>query len=497
MTPDFDQSDLGGAAARGVAWTALFSGVGQVAGFVATPILTRTLTPSDFGLIGMVTVFAGFAQLFAGLGLNAAVVQSKSLDSVQLSSVFWTNLALGAGVAGALAVAAPAVAWFYDEPRLVDLTIVIAAALVVSPLGAIHDGLLRRGMRFRALGVVESSSALVGAGSSVGLALAGMGVWSLALGPLAGAVWRVAGLAVTTRWTPRLEYSWVGVRDLLAFGANLSAARVLNYFSRSADNLIVGKVAGAEVLGVYGRAYGLMRLPLSRLGTAISGVMFPALSRMQGDDKRVESAYLKGQRVCCFVVMPVAVGLAVTADPVVRLYFGPGWTAVTPLVRVLGIAVFLQPIGLSNGWLFLSQGRADLQVRWQLLASTVTLAGFAVGAFWGALGVASSYAATRWLLVYPGQRIVTSIVNLRPRDVAANVSSAALLSLGMGGIVALVDLALVRSDLLGALLPLRLVVLVTVGVVAYVAGARLFSIQAYADTWQALGRLRAREGAAA
>jgi O-antigen/teichoic acid export membrane protein len=302
-------ADLKGRSVRGGAVTLLAQGSRLAIQTISMVVLARLLTPADYGLVGMVTAVTGFAALFSDLGLSMATVQKARIDHHEVSTLFWINVALGLLIALVVSGLAPALAWFYGEPRLTLVTVVSAGLFLLGGLTVQHQALLRRQMRFGALAGIEILSLLLSVAVAIVAAVLHAGYWALVLMALAKAGGGVIGMWVACRWRPGRPTRRAGVGEMLRFGANLTGFHVLNYFARNLDNVLIGKVWGATALGFYSKAYGLLMLPLTQINTPISAAAIPALSRLCGEPARYRSYYLKCISLIALVTMPLAVFL--------------------------------------------------------------------------------------------------------------------------------------------------------------------------------------------
>jgi PST family polysaccharide transporter len=197
---------------------------------------------------------------------------------------------------------------------------------------------------------------------------------------------------------------------MLAFGGHLTGFQVVNYFARNADNALIGWRWGDTVLGLYGRAYQLLLLPLSQINAPIASVAIPALSRLQNHEKHYRTAYLQLLRKLAMLTIPPIALTIVCADWIVHAVLGPQWDGAAKIFVWLGLAALLQPITYTSGWLFISQGRTREQLAWGVVGSGIIVLSFLIGLHWGAIGVSIAYAicinliATPLLLWYVGRR---------------------------------------------------------------------------------------------
>ena len=392
-------ADLKGRTVRGGAVTLGAQAVKFVLQLVSTAVLARLLTPNDFGLIAMVAAFTGFVSLFNDLGLSMATVQRQHITHDQVSTLFWINVALSLLFMLLAAVVAPAFAWFYGEPRLTLITLATAATFIFGGLTAQHTALLRRQMRFTPLALIEIASLAAGITTAITLASLGFGYWSLVAMTAAAAAATMLLTWLSSGWKPGLPKRRSGVRPMLAFGGSLTAFNFLNYFTRNADNVIVGTMLGAPTLGIYSRAYNLLMLPISQINDPIGGVAMPALSRLQNDPAGFRRYYVRAIQTLAFATMPLVLFCFVATDAIILTILGPQWTDAVSVFRWLALGAFVGTINFAPGWLCVSLGRANRQLYWAILSAPLAVLAFFVGAHWGVDGVAAAFSVS-WTLLF-------------------------------------------------------------------------------------------------
>jgi PST family polysaccharide transporter len=342
-------------------------------------------------LIGMVLVLTGSFSLFKNLGLSAATVQRAEINSRQISTLFWVNVAVSLVLALLTAALAPLVAMFYGEPRLTWITVAFAAGFLFSGLVVQHEALLKRQMRFVPLAAAELVSLASGIAVAIILAWRGAGYWALVANQLVvGFVYAVV-IWVACGWRPGPPVRYSGVRSMLAFGGSLTGFGFFNYFSRTADNLLIGRVWGAQQLGLYAKAYQLLLLPIDQLSAPLDGVAVPALSRLADEPERYRQAFLRMLEKVAMFSMPGMALMISTSDWLVRLMLGPQWDETARIFALLGIVGLVEPVSFTMGWLLISQGRARHLLQWGMIDGALSVASIAAGLPWGPVGVAASF----------------------------------------------------------------------------------------------------------
>jgi PST family polysaccharide transporter len=463
--------------AQGAAWSLASRAASQVIQFASSIALARLIAPEAFGLVGMVATVTAFLGLLVDGGLGIAIVQRTELESENLDGAFVITAGAGALLSVALVLWAPAVARFYGSAILTDIARVSAVGVLLGSLGVVSRALLVRRMQLGALALIDLGTATVSVIASLGLALAGAGVWALVASSVLASGAASALLFAAARWRPRLA-SWRTARPLLAVALNLLAFNAINYWARTIDNVLIGAWIGERELGFYIRAYVLMLLPVTELTSVLSSTVVPALARVQGQHAAVKTAYLKAVGVVALVSFPSMVGLSLVSGPFVAVLFGPNWTGVAPILQVLAIVGALQSIYNPVGWLYTSQGRTDLVLRWGVFATAVTIPAIAYGASLGSgVYVARMYLAANVAIFLPAYLYVGRIVGLRLRELGAAVLPSAAATGAMAIIMIAFGAALPDAIASGA----RLAVETGAGVVSYVIACRLVRNRAARD----------------
>jgi PST family polysaccharide transporter len=401
--------------------------------------------------------------------------------------VFWFTILVGLALTLLVAAISPLVAAFYGDPLLRPITAAIGLTFILSAPASVPNALLQKALRFKQIASVQVAATLLSSAAAIALALRGAGVWSLVVQSLLGAAASSLLVFVVSDWRPRWALDFRSLKDLLRYGAGLTGFNVLNYWSRSADNLLVGKFLGATALGIYSRAYSLMVLPLMQVIGVLQPALFPALAEIQHDTERVRRAYLRANRLITFVTFPAMFGLLAVADPFVNGLLGSAWAGVIPLIQILAMAGLLNTVANPTGWLFQSQGRTDWMFRWSLFASSARVLGFCIGVWIGTVeAVAWSYTIGGIFLTPLVVALAGRLVNLSVSHVVAATGGNFLRSALMAAIVSALSLS-VPQGIDG--IP-RLTLLVAAGVLTYFSAAWWTRAEAIADALSVLKQTR-------
>ena len=390
---------------RKTARGALVSTAAQLVTFVlrtgSMVVLARLLTPTDFGLIGMVTAFTGFLSLFRDIGLSMATVQRESVTQAQISTLFWINLALGAILGAFCVVVAPGLVAFYHQPRLFSIAAVLGLGFVFNGLAVQHRALLQRAMRFADLAIVDVVSLVLSVALGIGMASGGFGYWSLVASAVSLPAFSMVGVWVAARWSPEMPRRGIGIRSMVKYGGTVTLNNLIVYFAYNIDKILIGRFWGAETLGIYGRAYQLINLPTENLNSVLGLVAFPALARIQDDPVGLREYFLKGYGFFLSLVVPLTISCGLFADDIIRVFLGAKWHEAASVFRLLAPTILVFALINPLAWVMLAGGHAGRSLRIAFLIAPVVIVGYLLGLPNGPIGVATGFSAAMLLLVVP------------------------------------------------------------------------------------------------
>ncbi len=387
----------------------------------AMVVLARLLDPKDFGLVGMVTAFTGVLSWFRDFGLSAAAVQRADITEDQHSTLFWINVLFGALLAGVTLAAAPAIATFYHEPSLVWVTVVLGTAFLFNAVGIQHSALLQRQMRFTAMAVISLVSLMAGTTVAVAGAAIGYGYWALVASSVMTPLVASIGFWLATGWVPGAPRRRAGIRSMMHFGGTLTLNGIVAYIGFNADKVMIGRFLGVDAVGIYGRGFQVINMPIDNLNSAVGEVAFSALSRVQNDPVRLRNYFLKGFSFVLGLTLPITIACALFADDMVLVLLGPKWQASTEIVRLLAPTIAVMAIINPMGWLISSIGLVRRSLKIALVFTPLMILGCVLGVPYGVTGVAFAYSAVMVLWVVPHVAWCVHGTAISLRDVAATV----------------------------------------------------------------------------
>jgi PST family polysaccharide transporter len=462
---------------RGVSWAFASRVSAQVLRLSVSVALARLLSPSEFGTIGMLVVFVGFAQVIADGGLNYALIHTQHITERHYSTVFWLQLALATCLYTLFFLGDPLIAKFYADPILEPLTRLVSCVFIIQAFGYAHSAVFLREFQNRTLAIINVISTLVGGISAIGLAALGYGVWALAWQSLISSGTSTLFLLIHSRWSPRFTFDRQAGLQLGRYGLYLLGNGSLNYWLRSADNLLIGKYLGAHQLGIYALAYNLMILPINSIASVLGDVLFPALSRIQDDVPRFRRTYIAATRMIALVSFPLMAGMAAVSEPLILLLFGEKWAEVIPIVRILCFIGLLGSIVHPVGWIFNALGRTREQLVLSIVIAPAFLLAIVIGLQYGIIGVAYAYAVWAFFAELLCLHIATKYIGLTAAKIINNVAQIGVIAAIMGIIVFSFDVSLSSK------LPLivRLAMDIVGGISTYVALCLLTKNKTFAE----------------
>jgi PST family polysaccharide transporter len=300
----------------------------------------------------------------------------------------------------------PLLAWSFESPELKLIVAVMGLGFVMSSFGRVSTGLLERELRFDLLAKISIFTHVLAGGAAIGTALAGAGYWALVVQGLITVFLRSLLHLVAAGWLPRFEFQTAVVRRILSHSSGLTYFKLVNYWARNFDALLVGRVLGSSALGYYDRAYRLMIYPIKLINGALNLVLHPLLSRVQDDVPRMRRFYLKIVRVVAYLCMPLMAFLAMMAPEVVRVVWGEQWTQTVPIFAIFCLVGTVQPIGATFGAVFLARRRARLLAIIGTITTVVIVTGIALGIQNGMRGVAIGYSVAYAVVFLPTMYVV-------------------------------------------------------------------------------------------
>ncbi|HEU4630936.1 MAG TPA: lipopolysaccharide biosynthesis protein [Gemmatimonadaceae bacterium] len=380
---------------RGVAWTGVLKLAGQLVAWSSTVVVARLLSPTDYGIVGMATIFLGLLQAVSEFGIGTAVVTRREMPRATAEQLHTVSVLLG--IVGTLVgiICAPAVAWFYRSRELPAVLAAMSFTFLIASFRSVPWALLQRELRFKRLAVYDAVQAIALAGASVGLAAAGFRYWTLVAAALLSATLSSA----IALWLHPIRFARPHpgrLRGVLRFGSDVVLQRLAWYGYSNSDFLIAGRMLGSAQLGAYSLAYEISHIPSNKIGAMLFQLTTPVLGRLQHAHDALRRMFLRVNEALLIVVGPMCVGIAVVAPDFVPLVLGEQWRSMILPLQVLSAYAAVTVLLTVPSQTLLVTGHERFGTRYAFAQLLVMPVAFLIGARWGIGGLALA-----WPLVHP------------------------------------------------------------------------------------------------
>lgn len=403
-----DATNYRRAATRGTYAAGLQQAVRMGLQILTAVVLSRLLTPDDFGVYAMVTPIASFVALFQDMGLQQAVIQRRDVTPDLINRLYWINLTATVIIAVVLVSISPLAGWFYHDPRVVPLTAALALPVVLGGIVYQHYAVMMRDLRFRQLAMIDICSACAQFGTVLLAAWLWHSYWALWFSGVASVILYGILASRTSGWRPGRPTLRGDTGGMLRFGAHLTGANMIGYFARNLDNVLIGRYWGPVSLGFYDRAYKLLLFPLQNVTGPITRIIMPVLSRLQSEPERMRQAYYRVVGLVNLAIMPgVAVAIAAPSE-MIGILLGERWLPTAEIFAWLGAVALFQPmIGITSA-LLVAQGKSKRIFWLSVITSIGAVAAFTIGLPYGGLGVARAYTIEEYCIRFPLQLLIVT-----------------------------------------------------------------------------------------
>lgn len=352
---------------KGVVWSTIERFSVQGVQFIIMIVMARLLTPHDYGLIGMLTIFLAVAQSLIDSGFSQALIRKQNRTEVDNSTVFYFNLVVSGVLYVVLFLAAPFVADFYNTPELCPVMRVVCLGIIFNSLAVVQRALLTIRIDFKTQAKASLASAVLSGIVGIAMAYAGYGVWSLVTQQLLNLGCNTFLLWMLSKWRPQFVYSWKSFHELFAFGSKMLASGLLDTLYRNIYLIVIGKLFTATSLGHYTRAHQFAEFPSSNVTGILQRVTYPVLCEIQNNDERLASVYRRFLKLSAYVVFPLMIGLSSVSKSFIDIAIGDKWTFCSQLLRIICFAMMWYPIHAINLNLLQVKGRSDLFLRLEII----------------------------------------------------------------------------------------------------------------------------------
>lgn len=449
-------------ALRGTFWNYLSFASGKLLSFVATIILARLLVPEQFGLVAYCTIAIQYLDILNTAGINSALIARKDKLEEAANSALIANLALGIISFGITWFAAPAIAAFFKADEVTQLVRLLAFVLPISGLGEVPRALIMRSLRFKTKLIPDLAGNLTKGLVSIILALLGYGPWSLIWGQIAGTVASVTILWRLANWRPSWKFESKTAMEVLVFGGHIVLVEIAGQIRNNVDYLIVGRVLGASLLGIYTLAYRIPELAIRSFDRVISHVSFPLLARIQSDITFLKSTYLGYIRYISLFTFSVGIGIAIISRSFVETFLSSKWNATILPMSLIAVALAIISVGHIPGIFYKAIGRPEILNRLSIIKIPLIVGIIWYSTRWGIVGVAVGQVVFAIISVLVDSYVVSRIIGFRVYETIMALLPAIFCSLSMVLTTTLIKVLFAPAGILG------LIILLLTGVSTFI-----------------------------
>ena len=370
-------------AIKGVSWSVIDNLANSGITFLIGVILARILSPAEFGLIGMITIFIAVSNSIVDSGFSSALIRKVKPMDIDYNTVFYFNLCLGIGLYLILFFSAPAVSRFFKEPSLIAIMRVMGTILIINAFGIVQRSLLVKEVDFKTQTKISLIASIISGFVGITMALKGFGVWSLVGQQISRQLLNSIFLWVFNTWRPALEFSKESFHELFGFGLKLMIADIINTIYNNIYFLIIGKFYSAAQLGQYTRADQFNSIFSSNLTNVVQRVSYPVLCSIQDDDERLKSTYQRVIKTTMLVAFTSMLSLAAIAKPLILILIGEKWLPAVSYLQIICFTGMLLPLHAINLNMLMVKGRSDLLLRLEFIKKTIAVIPISLGIFYG------------------------------------------------------------------------------------------------------------------
>lgn len=444
----------------------------QGVSFVVSVVLARLLTPEDYGLIGLITVFISIATVFVSSGFGNALIQKKNATQTDFSSVFYFSIVMGLIMYAILFVCSPLIAKFYNEPLLIPIVRVLSISLVIAGINSVQQAYVSKTMQFKRFFFSTIIGTIISAVIGIFMAYKGYGVWALVAQTLINQVIDTCILWFTVKWRPTLEFSLKGMKKMFSYGWKLLFSNIIDTVYNNLYSLVIGKFYSAKDLGYYNRGRNIPNMVITNINGSIQSVMFPAFSNCQGDKIRLKAMVRRSIMTSTYIIFPAMIGLAAVSKPLTVLLLTEKWLPSVPFMQFSCFILAFWPIHTTNLQAINAVGRSDIFLKLEIIKKII---GFSI------MVISIPFGLYVMMIGNCFSAILSSVINASPNKKLLNYGykeqimdmlPAIFLSVVMGVCV----LAWTFFNLSNILI---LVCQVITGIIVYIMGSKLLKIESF------------------
>lgn len=366
---------------KGLGWSAADNITKMGITFIVSIVLARLLSPDEYGLIGILTIFISVFNAIVDSGFTNALIRKKDASDIDYSTVFYTNLAMSIVMAVALFLCAKPIAHFFERDELVALTQVMSCVVVINALCIVQKARTTKNIDFKTQTKVTLIASLSSGIIGIAMAYMGYGVWALVGQQISAQLLTTIFFWIFNKWFPKLEFSWASFKEMWSFGWKLLVSSLIDTTWKEIYQVVVGKFYSPATLGLYTRAKQFSQMFSSNLTSIIQRVSYPVLSSIQDDKVRLKSAYKRVIKTTMLPTFVLMFGMAAVAKPMILVLIGEKWLGCVPFLIIICVYGSLYPLHAINLNMLQVQGRSDLFLKLEIVKKIIAIGPILLGIF--------------------------------------------------------------------------------------------------------------------
>lgn len=444
----------------------------QLVTFVVTIILARILTPKEYGVVALITIFISIANVFVTSGFGSALIQKADADEVDFSSVFYFNIIFSLIIYSILFISAPYIAAFYNNDILCVLLRVLSIRIPIAAINAVQQAYVSRNMIFKKFFLATLFGTILSGFVGIMMAYYGLEVWAIVGQYLTNTIIDTIVLWFTVKWRPILRFSIKRVKGLIRYGWKILASDLVNTGYVQLRSLIIGKKYTASDLAYYNKGQQYPSLIVTNINSSISSVLFSALSKYQDNVKSIKNMTRKAIVLSSYIIWPIMIGLAVCSKQIVSILLTDKWLPCVPYLQITCLSYGFWPIHTANLGALKATGRSDLYLKLELIKKVLAVIALVISMNFGVMSIAISAVAVEIfstiINAYPNRKLLKYKYTEQLKDMAPSF----LLSIFMGVIVYSVSFFNMSSGIM-------LLIQVIIGGLVYISGSIIFRFKSF------------------
>lgn len=442
----------------------------QVIQFIVQIILARLLTPSDYGIIGLITVFISISLVFAQSGLGQALVQRKQIDNEEFSTVFYFSMIFSVILYGILFLCAPVIANFYNEPVLTSVVRVLGVTVIIGAVNSVQQAYVQKTMQFKRFFWSTLGGTLVSAVVGIYMAYRGYGVWALVGQQISNQLVNTVILWVTVKWRPMLIFSVSKAKRLFSYGWKLLCSSLIDTIYNNIYSLIIGKFYSSTDLGYYNRGKQFPMLIIQNINSAIDSVLFPVMAEVQDEKQRLKAMVRRSIVTSTFLIFPAMAGLGAIAKPLTMILLTEKWLPAVPFIWFCCFTYAFWPVHTANLQAIKALGRSDiflkLEIIKKILGIAILIATIPFGLYAMMWGSCASTLICSFINAFPNKKLLGYSYWEQVKDMLPSM----VLSVAMLAIVSLLQLLNLNDWI-------TMIMQIVLGIAIYFGLAKLFKLE--------------------